>query len=569
MPGILQDIGKALPTIGAIGLPVAADVLSGGLALPADAALSAAGGALGKAGENLTQGKSAIQANDITAGAEAGGGALLGGAGGAVLGKLGSTLSNPASDMAASSMMRQAGGALDRNDAGYLVKNGIYNFDEASSLAPQITGGTATEGMNPILSKAVSGAVKNATNPVDLSDAFTNWEDSLIGHEDVTDTTKSNIANTIYNVAKTAGGKNLADNGTIQFAAADPIQPGNAFAASQKLRSFATKAGQKPSGAAAKDVYNNLARQIEDKLFAPDPATGETAIPITDEDKASLKEALSGIGKSNPKLYDTLSQQVDNAQSWADIRSAQQPFVKVNQATKAAQATANKTPGPSVMDTASTNPLRMAANALKGSKGANRAETNVLGRLSSLMGNKNAPHAAALLGGMAGAGLATTPNFVQGNNNMQPTAAMAPGQGQQDPYQTQMNPTGPSPVALQGAAGLIGLLNPYADSQSSAMINAAVPQLQRAQTAEAVLQAVEQAFNQAGGGQGPVAGQLAQIGGNISGGAPLAYQQSTQQLSPLLAQLGIKNEPMPSLGMQPGAAQTQFGNIQQLLSSVL
>jgi hypothetical protein len=58
------------------------------------------------------------------------------------------------------------------------------------------------------------------------------------------------------------------------------------------------------------------------------------------------------------------------------------------------------------------------------------------------------------------------------------------------------------------------------------------------------------------------------LGGQLTGGAPMAYQQSTAQLAPILSKLGIQT-PLPSLTNTGPAAQTQFQNIQQLLSAIL
>lgn len=97
------DIRNYFSTIGAVGLPLAADVLTGGVAIPFDMALAGAGGALGEGASELTKGEKLnpgkILAQGALGGVGEGAGQLIGKGVGAILNRAGSAMTDQAANL--------------------------------------------------------------------------------------------------------------------------------------------------------------------------------------------------------------------------------------------------------------------------------------------------------------------------------------------------------------------------------------------------------------------------------------------------------------------------------------
>jgi hypothetical protein len=316
-----------------------------------------------------------------------------------------------------------------------------------------------------------------------------------------------------------------------------------------------------------------------------------------------MKDSLAGLQKSNPKLYADLSGKIDNATSWADIRSAQQPFVKVGQAARAASTAANKAPGVPIMASMGGAGLGLVAGGPVGgligaavptlakrvisSPAVERAGAGVAGKAANVLARIGSPlvsgPTASAAGGAVQAAGNSMNNQAQGDTGMAPPATNPPAAGAGTTavpdanagiFNSLINPGGGTsanyaPIALQA---LMGMFDPNLLSQYSGAANTAEGTINKAQQALAAEQALKQTYGgmetSGGAGASNPLDRLYQMATRQSA-SPLAggYTSQEQQLETLLKNLGAPTQ-APSMFLQPNAANQQFSAIQQFLASL-
>jgi len=150
-----------------------------------------------------------------------------------------------------------------------------------------------------------------------------------------------------------------------------------------------------------------------------------------------------------------------------------------------------------------------------------------------------------------------TPNPVNlnlGSNNMQPQNAS-------------LDPNSLNSLLLQLAVAESA--NPTTSSAGASELGQLVPQMQNVNVAQNSLTGAENAFQQAGGGQGGIMGNLSRILGSITGNPASQYEQQRQQLIQQLNPLGIPTSAVPDITGNNQSAQNQFQTLQQMINARL
>jgi len=335
------------------------------------------------------------------------------------------------------------------------------------------------------------------------------------------------------------------------------------------------------------DTIDSLYQNAKDVAGTPEVNAAIAARTVTPEEKAAL------VDEFGQQQADSIESSINNAKTHADLVAAKRPYAEMSNLSNAAAREAQATATPAeVARVKLNNPIPKTAESTIGkalnSKVAKAAEMG-----SAVMGlsdpNQPAWAKAAELG-VGGAGLIdAAPGLVPKMAGMlsklsapaiegaagiatmpQPTQQTEPvqqGGTNVNPYATQPG-SPPSALALLAGSGMAGLLDPYTASAYAPLAQAAMPQIQKAQTAESELQQLESMLSQAGGAQGGLMGLLQKLRAQVSGGPVRTYQQNLQALQPILSQLGI-NSPLPSVTSTPQAAQLGFQQAQAGLNSIL
>lgn len=206
-----------LPTIGAIALPAITDLITGGLAIPADAGLAAVGGAAGEAGKQGLNGQGVSSGSDLVNDAEQG---VINGVGGAVggvaaagagkiLGIAGDALSKGSDDAAVQALGLTTGG---RNQ--FFQKTGSVASDFLKS--ENLVGGTAddVQAAQDALQAQYNSIARQSGIKVPVSDVRQSLVNNLSGliHDDTDEgataleTTMQKAQNIISRIPKDADG---------------------------------------------------------------------------------------------------------------------------------------------------------------------------------------------------------------------------------------------------------------------------------------------------------------------------------------------------------------------------
>lgn len=590
---------KLLPTIGSILAPIAGAALApetGGLSLLGGMALAGGGSAAGKVAEN------ALEGQDITkdvgqSAVEGAGGQLMGGAigkaGSAILGKAGEGATNAAVGM----VQKQFGDQIDKDVAQNLVNRGITNRNEAVTIANQVTG---SEGHLP---KAIDNAFQASDRAVNVSDldptAIKASGNSDVFNMDRAGLTpqaqKTALANTeaILNSSmgpgdltklpqvKGAGTTPLYANGALQNAL-----PENVFGMAKQFEKLGYAADStaydkmgntiNPQQAAIGNYYKNIANELNDRAFG----VGQDAIPLTDEVKQEIATNLLPIQQSNPKAYQSLVDEIGQAQNLQDLRSIQAPWVKVAQGDRVATAVENGQGGIGAGDMITkAAPALGSAGGAKGlvtgmalkamnSPAGNAAGAATLDRMSSILSNPNLQRIVTNAATVPTQTITHAPTDFTGAAT---GAAAIPIPGQNpalsNPNLTSevMNSNNLSALPIQAALNF-NMHRQVGDNQNylaAPGVEQNLSTLQGGVGAESQIPALLQAFNAAGGAQGALGGGLANLGGLITGGPAAQYQQRANALQKAIETATGQNVQMPSLTMNPQAAQSV---IQQLLA---
>lgn len=580
----------ALPTIGGIlgGLVSLPFELAPGVGTAANIAGAGGGSALGKFLENKLEGQAG--GNDVlTSGAE---GAIGQGVGG-VLGKIGGAITGKAANLAdtgATKMVQGqfAKGSLDQETAQTLRDMGITNANHVPQIANHVTG--PAEGSGAALNKGVEKALMIGGTPVDVGGLVTMPTKAGMGFGAPGGMANDLVANET-SIGDTAGKKIMAtvnrsvqnmlggSSGKIGQQAADPLDVLKESRVFRKLGAQAGDKGYRGAGnaeqAGVAKVYNQLADELEQRAFTP----GGQSVPITDELKSEIVKNLDPVKGINPTTHQALVDQVANAKTIDDLRAIQAPFVRANQAFNKTEKVANAKGGMSATDTlklaapvvgnSTFGPAGLAgglAMSALGTKAADRVGASTLGKISDVLTNPTMKKVIAGAGPVTGQVVAGSPNFAQQG---QPVNNLTQGAGmEQNPYATGgMQAPGSSPQQQALEMAMIGLANPYTAGQYTNLASALIPEVQKATTANAALQHLEQTYGQAGGGQGLLGGLLARLGGAITGGPASVYGGQQEQLNKQLQALGIST-PLPQLTNNAEGAQAGFSTLQSIINSL-
>ena len=593
---------RLLPTVGGIAggiggglLGGAADVMSLGALTPfinpiTMGVLGAGiGGGAGRMGENALTGQKVLQGNDLVSAGENAGGQLAGEGIGMGLSKLLGAGANVASGSVADAIMGQAPGYIDRPTAQYLADNGITNLSKVKDIAPLITGQSGGEGA--AFTNGVEGAVNNSADKISIQKAMSTVQDPM-SLSTMTDTTNKNAAKaiqksidnmvtnsggTITNLSKTAA-KPLSDMaGIYEHGQMNNISRGAAY---DEAKTFLKSANQilskapkdvltgnisDPQQAALYNVFSQWGHSLESGALG----LGETDTPltITAADKTALQNGIQSLQKSNPALYKTLSDQIDGATTWKDIKSAQYPLVKASQAADAMTSKFNSMPRTTPADVASQGKSGILKGIL-GSPTTKKVEAFGLNKIGGLKNSQIVNDVIPLLArtgavgaaNVAGGGLAPTPVNTGTPNGG--TTGMPIDNNQNNNIGGTTNMESPIMQELRQALG-----NPSMASVLPSIVSAAQKQI-------AVQNMINQSLNlygQAGGAQGGMGGLLTRLSALAPGSAAGQYQRSQGALSSSLANL-LGMSPtnaaalMPTFSQNPSTANTNMNTLRNIFN---
>lgn len=608
LSSILPTAGGILGGIGGAALGAVAAPFTGSVVNPIDAGIAGAGlgDTAGRAGENLMTHQNIK--NDLGSSFLQGGiGQATGDVGGALLGRLFGGVSGAAESAATNSLRRQSGGFLSREDSQNLLDRGVTNFSQANDLVPQITGAPGGEGA--AYTNAVQTAMENAKDPLDITQEATNWQNLLRPHSlslsnkqisDLSDNINHSFGkmasdsgqevNSIPTVAKT----NKDTIPTLEPGSLSNMSAGSVYSNAQELQNLGNTIEKNapkdmqgnitdPAKAAQADIYKNLGNQLEQKATS--------SVALTDADKAALKSSISGIEKTNPTLYNSLTGDIDAADNWQDIIHQQAPWVRISQAQQAMDNIANRTPGSTASDVALSGKTGLLGAVAK-SKGANRLETALTSKVAGLT-TKGTEDTTSTLSKALGisksdAGtiqkiiplasrasaltVANAPNDMNSvQSNSSPTAALTG-------TETAMNGTAQNPLSQVYNTLLPELeapgasLTPGFGNITSTLQNLA-PVLQKQQLAAPALEQALSTYANAGGAQGMGQGLISKALGLIPGTAANTYNQaSTAAAAQLAALLGISPQEaaalLPQLTQTQQVAAPQIGGVQSILGNI-
>ena len=371
--GLVGDLQRLAPTIGSIALPTIADLLTGGLAAPADIALAGIGGGLGQGIENATKGQNPLQMNDLTSAglgaAGQGAGELLGvgmkAAGGALSKAATDAATQASTDAAAQSAADETTrignefSAVNPKEASVgpaLEKAkslGIQNptAQDLSNLGSIYTYGNQSG--SGVLDAIKSRALEQAGGTVDLSgtmgDLHSTLADpanqSLLGSEEPVSSTRGQLPKAPNNIAtkivqqvrNMLPGDTIDETGQLSQSLspteADSLRkavgnqinitsPGSPLAAS-----YETKLAENNIW---KSVYRNISKAIYDRPAVDSVISNMSVGP---DEEAMIEDAINKSGITDPNVQANIKQDltntINNAQKGQDILSAESPMVDV------------------------------------------------------------------------------------------------------------------------------------------------------------------------------------------------------------------------------------------------
>lgn len=601
-------------------LPTAGGILGGLVAAPLDAfTLGGAsiggagiGSALGKAAENALSGQKVLQGDVLTSGLEGSAGQLGGnllsgliGHAGGMLGDLGGNMAEGRAAQGAAEEglneataiknayadvpkgLRQAYGAADHVN---FVKGLGLDATDPNNLV------SVANGANDVLGSNLSGVLSNS-GPVDLSD-YNQIVKDAIG-------SRSNVLGSYDPIAVSKGRLGPANNpatsllrnleqlgqGTARTEA-DPMavreltQKVGAAMADAKPGISATTGAIDPVQKANYDTLSEVYGALKDRLYNRSTVDeGITALQgnIRPED----------VG-GNQALADHLNEVLSNAKSGQDVLSEMSRFTNMNKLGNAAVKAQSDVASPAtvarakelLMPGSASSPVSNGIDLASGVGAATGHPAALAGAIvNHVAQSEAAPAAVQKLGDVltriaplakpAAVTVATSPNAVpqgpQGAGNIQAPLMMNQGVGanpmQQGNIFTSQSPQA-MPLAMQALAGMFdpNLLSTFAPAAAAASQN-----IQKAQTAQALLPELAQQFNQAGGAQGPIAGTLTKLGSMFTGGPASQYGPAADSLAKQLsAATGINITPdmLPQITQNQTSAQDAMQRIQSLLTSL-
>lgn len=596
--GILGDLKRLLPTIGAVAVPTIADLVTGGLAAPADIALAGLGGGLGQAAQNAAGGKSALSGNDLTTGLES----AAGQAGGELLGKGLQAGGKFLTGQAAKAAETAEPTALDeattiKNNYGgtkpgvQSANNMADNLDLLKSFGVDHTDPAAMQ-------QSSNGGlfINNLHNEALASGAPIETSSLLSGG--------SNTRNLVQSVLKSSPEEQeaLKNAGLLNDFNALPetVTPQQANQYSQELGAQlrdvrATMDNAQANGRvgdynAAKTQYSKLEttyKNVQSKIGTPEVNQAIANRTITPEEKQALVDTYG------QKQADYMESAVNNAKTHQDLVKAKLPFAQMNTISKQAlgdmqaPATARGVARVAQSEPAATPqqskgllsklPLNArgveevagAIESLKGhpaiglllaAAGALSGSPEALGAGGSLLSKLGASPASGAAGAIVGSSPST----------------LAPAQGRAATMNGTNLQNSAVAVALNDALQQARIQAQYPFMPNSGSISSVLPTLIQAATqagsAQQQAQNLSNMYTQAGGAQGPVMGLLSQLGQTFTGGpASLLNNQlgaQTQATQQAMGAAGATPGAMPSITENPQTANQALIGIRNLLSTL-
>lgn len=559
---------KLLPTLGSVAAPLIGAALApetGGLSLLASLGLGAAGSAGGKLAENAAEGKDATEGlgSSLLEGAAGSGiGMGVGKVAGGLLGKVG--------DFAGGKVAQAA------EQASTAPYRGLKSPDLVPTLDKMKGYGVDTSDPNNLLQAANAITGENGAINGLVRQHITNAGPVKIDPDMVMSAMQEHLANPQLTGVQASRAQNLVQKMVQGFnpegSLTGTADPNDVFDAIQQLGKL--KAGLNMSGESGQGlgkVYDSARQALQSSLYNNSGADAiAAAYRATPEDIAAITKAAGG----NKALADYAINAINDAKSIQELRSAQAPFVQASQlGNKAIEAANSKLPTMSaeqaVGDQMGMSPEGSALALLAshhpiGAMGATMAKTasklppelmqNAAGAAQRLAGSKGAQAAA-----LGASQLLTHAPSLGNDNNSAPVMDAAATQGgpTMDQLQTNGTPGGPS-------LAWAGLFAPS--------IIPALERAQQAKSAQPMLDSLQQAYGEAGGGQG-LGGVLGEISSLIPGTKAHMYNQQKIQAAAAISKATGMPLPsvlaaMPSLMSGGEGAQNEFGALQGGLSTL-
>lgn len=593
--GLLGALKRLAPTLGSIALPAIADLFTGGLATPFDVGLAGIGGAGGKAVENAASGQNPLQANDITSGLESAGGQL----GGSLLSSIGGKAAGGLQTLAANKVAAGAAGDADQAaaDEATSLKNAYADVPKGLRTAYDAEGQTSfvkglgldptnpqnltdvSNNANDILNSNLNDALSQA-GPVDMSDYNNIVKNAIadnsgtLGSYDKVAVARGRLGYANTPAAKLLGSLEQQGAG-VASASADPtevrqlISKVQGMAADAKPGVAAATGAVDPVQKATYDTLNNITSQLKDTLY--------NRPEVTDAVSKLQGNIQAGDVGGNQLLADHLNGVLSGASGGQDILDELSRFTNMNKLGKAATV--------AQQDIASPATLARATGGTAGSKTSNLLGTGIDlgGAYEGLAGG----HPAALLAPLL-YNLAKSPTALNATGGVLGKLASGAG-GILPTAASQIVANSPNDVSGPAGAGTAitaqgGAVNPQSSVLDQALreamnnplngglsqIGALLPLVQKQAAAEQAAQGLAQSFNQSGGGQGPIMGLLAKLGGTLTGAPAGNYGAQQQQAEQTISNaLGVPTSAVstPSITQNQDTAQQSLTNIQNLINA--
>lgn len=576
-----KESGNFWSTVGGIALPILGALLApetGGASLLASTALSGLGGGVGKAIDNSTAGEDPLQANVLTSGALNAGGNLAGGFLMKGLGKVAQGVVAPAAQKVGTSLVQGQGkGALDKATADYLFNNGVQDLKQVGKIAPIVTGkeGAFTNAVNNSLFNAADNGAR-----IDLSSLAAQGK-NLPGSTVLNAVRDAGIAGdapSVNSVQKfvqgqlekynqgalstipTKGGKTITnfDNGVL-----NGQHPVDALNMTKEMDSTAAQwlQSRSPNIQAQGKALRNISNTIKDNLYGDGTAIGKTG--ITDQVRQQAIAELEPLKAINPQYYQTKVGELNNANTIAELRTAQRPDVMASQALNSADHIANVSGGANIPDLLKTGlpvggfmaggPVGagagLIASKVAGSEGASIAGAKTAAKLANVIGDPTAQKVMTTLGRIGGVTAANVPGMgAQPVQNSSILSSLPGGQTMQ-----------PGSVAPQSSISSILQMmqeHPFVyGSQLGSTLSSLAPQLQKNEALQGAIGGLNSQFANAGGAQG-IGGIGSMLSSLMPGTAANAYQGSVDSVAAQLASvLGISTDAAKNL--LPGLMQNE------------
>lgn len=472
---------------------------------------------------------------------------------------------------------------------------------DATKIGNVITG--SNENGAGILNQEKQNLLANAGGTVhigNLNEASTPSGNLLNSLKDPT--TMASLGDPLQSGSNTIAGSilskfnTLANGAGVAAEGSADIDPTKAFKllsdVSDEARSSnltASKLTATPADAAQAKVWNGLVSDLKNSIYnRPELNDAVSNYQVTPEVSAQIDNKIAAEGVTDPTIASNLKQKLvdtlNNSQTMQDLLSEESKGVKMSQVgasatkqqgniTSAASQRLAKSNIPEVQ-TPDTIPVQTKSTSTIPSIGGglssviphaidaikNPQNQEMINKLIQSGVSKKVASAipVALTGASqfithAPDSQANPVNLNLGNNTMQP--------------QQGLDPNSLNSLLLQ--LGVAESANPTTSSAGASTLGQIVPQIQNSNIAQNSLAGAENAFQQAGGGQGGILGNIAKILGGITGNPTNQYEQQRQQLMSQLSPMGIPTSAVPDVTGNNQSAANQFQTLQQMINARL